>query len=407
MIELLKGVRVVESAMLLNGATVGMRLADLGADVIKVERPGIGDYGRTFGGQIAPGYGLLDLQVNKNKRSISLNLRSEAGKSLFWRLLDTADVFLDGNAADACEKLGIGYNEQKRHKPGIVYCQYTGFGGSGPYASLPTHGQMMDALAGAQRREMGDDGLLEIAPPDVDSTVTGGEGTAAGAIHAAFAVAAGLFHSVKTGEGCYIDVAGFEGVMAQGWVSTVQALNRHRFINADTMPNPQRLSESAKYQFYETSDKKVLLFCAMEPKFWENFCQGIERADLIERQSGSMFDLGDGIELRETLQSIFHERSLAEWVALAVDNDVPLGPAPRTTFEALQDPHVQARQMSFEGVHPAAGPITYVGPAGKVMGQTYEVTRHAPAHGENTIDVLHELGIAETEIEELLRDGVV
>ena len=131
MSELLSGIRVIESAMLFNGDTVGAHLGDVGADVIKVESPSGGDYLRHFLGQITPGHSPAHVQINRNKRSVTIDLRSAAGKAVFWRLLATADVFVDGNSADACEKLGIGYEEQRLHKPDILYCQYSGFGAAG------------------------------------------------------------------------------------------------------------------------------------------------------------------------------------------------------------------------------------------------------------------------------------
>ena len=203
MSDLLAGVRVIESAMLFNGDTVGAHLGDLGADVIKVEGPPVGDYLRHFLGQVAPGYSPAHIQINRNKRSIGLDLRSDAGREVFWRLLATADVFVDGNAADACEKLGIGYEAQRAHKPDIVYCQYSGYGATGPYSAIPTHGQMMDALAGAMPMAMGDDGFMHPAPHagPLSGMNTGGEGTAAGAIHAAFHVAAALVQRSRTGAG--------------------------------------------------------------------------------------------------------------------------------------------------------------------------------------------------------------
>jgi crotonobetainyl-CoA:carnitine CoA-transferase CaiB-like acyl-CoA transferase len=407
-IDLLSGVRVVECGALLNAATVGMRLADLGAEVIKLERPGIGSYGRSSGGHVGTDLGVWHVQVNKNKRSITLDLRQEAGREAFWRLLDTADVFVDGNAYDACDKLGIGYEAQRERKPGIVYCQYTGFGAFGPYAALPTHGQMMDALAGAQRRTMGPDGFLEPAEPGPDTTLAGGEGTAAGAVHAALAVTAALVRRQRTGEGAYLDVAGYEGVFAQAWVSTTQALNRPRVINPEMMAGPEKLLKSARYQYYETADGEVLLFCAMERKFWNNFCDGAERPDLRDGGAGSQFEFGEGgDDLRREIQSVIVQRTLAEWMRFALEHDVQLGPAPRTTVEALEDPHVRARGMALEGVHAHGGAFTYVAPPVHVGGQTYAVERLAPSLGEHTLEVLRELGYDDASLEALSREGVI
>ena len=132
MSDLLKGVRVLEFAVLLNGDSLGMLLGDLGADVIKIEGLGVGDYLRDMLGQIVPRHSPAHLQVNKNKRSLSLDLKSESGKDIFWKLMATADVFIDGFAGSVADRLGIGFDEQKKHFPRIIYCQHTGFGRFGP-----------------------------------------------------------------------------------------------------------------------------------------------------------------------------------------------------------------------------------------------------------------------------------
>ncbi|HRE03036.1 MAG TPA: CoA transferase, partial [Ilumatobacteraceae bacterium] len=187
MSDLLQGIRVLESAVLLNGDTLGMHLADLGADVIKIESPGSGDYIRDILGQIAPRNSPAHLQVNKNKRSVAIDLRTDAGRDVFWDLLATADVFVDGFAGAATDRLGIGYEQQRLCKPNIVYCQYTGFGRAGPYAAIPTHGQMMNAEAAAVTLVTHADGFVRIAENRelMWGTSIGGDGTAAGAVHAA------------------------------------------------------------------------------------------------------------------------------------------------------------------------------------------------------------------------------
>lgn len=159
--NLLDGVRVVESAVLLNGDTVGMLLGDLGADVIKVESPPAGDYLRYFLGQIVPGVSVPHAQVNRNKRSVLLDLTEDADRDTFWRLIDTADIFVDGNRPGVCNKLGVGPDAMRARKPSLVYVQHTGFGATGPYARIPTHGMLMNALVGAHALQRGQDGLLE------------------------------------------------------------------------------------------------------------------------------------------------------------------------------------------------------------------------------------------------------
>jgi crotonobetainyl-CoA:carnitine CoA-transferase CaiB-like acyl-CoA transferase len=389
MSELLAGIRVLESAVLFNGDTLGAHLADLGADVIKIESPRGGDYLRHFLGQITPGNSPAHVQVNRGKRSIALDLRTDQGREVFWRLLDTADVFVDGNAADACDKLGIGYAAQSVRKPDIVYCQYSGYGSEGPYAAIPTHGQMMDALAGACPHRMGDDGLMRPAEHvgPMRGMDTGGEGTAAGAIHAAFHVAAALVQRERTGRGAYIDVSGTDGVIGQAWIAASYALNEDRIADGRTMPRAtsQGLT-GAKYQFYETSDGHAVLFCCIEPKFWENFCRAVDREDLLDRHERE--------DLRREVQKIMHGRTLAEWTALAAELDIALGPAPRSVLEAAADPHVRGRGVIHTQDHPKVGEFTYIGEVGRVAGQPYSVRRPAPDLGEHTDEILAELGLA-------------
>jgi crotonobetainyl-CoA:carnitine CoA-transferase CaiB-like acyl-CoA transferase len=410
--DLLEGIRVLESAALYNGDSLGMLLGDLGADVVKVESPFRGDYLRDFLGQITPHHSPAHLQVNKNKRSITLDLRQDAARDVFWQLLDTADVFIDGNAADACDKLGIGYEAQRSRKPDIVYCQYTGFGSTGPYSGIPTHGQMMNALVGATPTEIRDDGFLHEVPGDgtMGNMRSGGEGTMAGAVHAALHVAAALVRRAHTGEGCFIDVAGHDGVVLNAWIASCYMLNEHRITDRVGMPaRDGGQSTGAKYQFYETKDGKALLFCAIEPKFWSNFCRAVDRDDLLgNKVLDAPVDFAAGEDaLRRELQAIFETKNLADWVELAKQHDVPIGPAYRTLEEARDDPHLRTRAIFIEGMHPSAGPFTYLGEAAMVAGEEYRVRYPAPALGEHTRELLRELGIDDAAIARLETDHAI
>jgi crotonobetainyl-CoA:carnitine CoA-transferase CaiB-like acyl-CoA transferase len=410
--DLLEGIRVVECAVLFNGDTVGMLLGDMGADVVKVESPGQGDYLRDMLGQVVPHHSPAHLQVNKNKRSLTLDLRRDEGRAVFWDLLRTADVFVDGFLAGACDALGIGYARQREVKPDIVYCHYSGFGATGPYARVPTHGQMMNALAAAVPLATDDDGLVRerVSTEPMGGTTIGGDGTAAGAVHAALHVVAALVRRARDGRGCYLDAAGADGVVAQGWIGSTYGLNNDRITDRTGLRRPGDTERtSAKYNFYEAADRRYILFCAIEHKFWKRFCEAVDRPDLAGDNVGSSpVDFAHRDEpLRRELQAIFATRTQAEWVAFARENRLPLGPAHQRVAELRDDPQIAARQILVEGEHPAAGPFTYVGEPVIVDGEPYRVHRPAPALGEHTDDLLRELGRSADEIAALHAQGVV
>jgi len=412
---LLSGVRVLESAQLFNGDTLGSLLADLGADVIKVESPFRGDYLRDMLGQVTPHNSPAHLQINKNKRSVALDLRKEQGRELFWGLLNTADVFVDGNSADAMNKLGVGYDVQQQRRPGIVYCQYTGYGATGPYSSIPTHGQMMNAAAGATPLEMDETGLVRPhqGPQPFNGIGSGGEGTAAGATFAALHVAAALVQRDRTGRGCYIDVAASEAVISSAWIAATYQLNDARITDRRSLPQPMdpKGTTSAKYQFYQTSDDRFVLFCCIEPHFWKNFCTISGREDLIgENGSGPVdFAMTDDPEqtLRREIQKIIQTRTQADWTRLAAEHDLAIGPALQAD-QVRSDPQLSARGTFIDVEHPVAGPFTHVTLPALVDGRrSTEIRHHAPALGEQTDEILTELGISQDVITELRAAGLI
>ncbi len=410
MTRLLEGIRVLESAQLFNGDRLGGLLADLGADVIKVESPGRGDYLRDFLGQITPHHSPAHVEVNKNKRSVTLNLRADEGRAVFWRLLETADVIVDGNVAGTMDALGVGYDAVQSRKPDIVFCHYSGFGAAGPYAVIPTHGQMMNSLVAGTPTAKDDEGFLHPRIPSdrMGSTANGGEGTATGAAYAAMHVAAALVQRDRTGNGCFIDAAGADGVVANSWVALTYALNDHRITDRSTMPaRSDGENVGAKYQFYETRDGKVVLFCCIEPKFWRSFCEAIERRDLIGEETEAPVEWANDVELRGELQSIFHGRDLTDWVAMAAKHDIAMGPAYQEMAELPADEHLRSRGLFVDGVDPEGAPYTYIGLPALVSGDPFEVRRPAPDLGQHTDEVLGELGYLAADIERMHSERVV
>jgi crotonobetainyl-CoA:carnitine CoA-transferase CaiB-like acyl-CoA transferase len=396
---LLDGVRVVETGVLMTVDHLGRLLGDEGADVIKVETPQLGDYLRNIMHRFAPDWSAFHVILNRNKRSVTVDARTVDGQAVMAKLIQGADVLITGNVGATNEKLGLDYESVRRIKPDIVYCQATGFGATGPYAEVPTHGQMMDVLAGgAPAMDLDERGFVAPSAGRTEPGYIGG--VVLGPLYAAFGVAAALVRRSRTGEGAFLDVSCADAMLAAKVIDAIPALN------PDTVER-RSAGESAKYQHYQTADGKYLLFCGIEAKFWDNFCRAVGREDLI---GGHRRDLvvdfaGGDDDLRGELQRIFHSHTLDEWMRVAVEHDVAMGPALRLD-EVEHDPHMGARGMVVTEEHPVIGPIRTLGNPIVTAGKSFAV-RSAPAHGQHTDEVLAELGYDAASRAELRAHGAV
>lgn len=402
MFDLLKGVRVLEFGILLNGDHLGMLLSDLGAEVIKVEEPGTGDYLRDMLGQITPHHSPAHLQVNKNKKSVTIDVRTEAGKHAFFELLKTIDIFADGLRGGACEAMGIGYEAQRAVKPDIIYMANTGFGMTGPYARLGAHGYSMLAIVGGLPASRDENGFVDrCESKDLFGGVKGG----AGAPFAVMAGLAALWRRSRTGQGAFIDVAASDANLAASWLATVTNLNYEKLTDLTGMaprgiPNEGWPAGSILYALYETKDERFLMFCAIEPKFWYNFCDAIGRDDIRDTIRTDI-PVDYGVErpwMRQVLADIFRSKTAAEWMKLALEKNIPLAVA-NTLEQTPNDPHNKARGILLEGEHPGAGPFTYLRYPAIIDGDHSGVVIPAPGLGEHTNEVLGALGLTQTEID--------
>jgi crotonobetainyl-CoA:carnitine CoA-transferase CaiB-like acyl-CoA transferase len=393
MYSLLRGVRVVELALLAPDL-VGMHLADLGADVIKVEAPPDGDRLRVIGPRRIGGLNPMHLRWNRGKRSVTLDLKRSEGRRLLGRLAARADVFVDGLRAGAAARLGSAYEDIRVRNPAIVYCSISGAGQSGPYARLATHGVAYDAFAGLAPPAMRADG----APAIPRYTPVG---MFAGPLYAAMAVCAALVRARATGVGCHLDIAELDAAVS--W----QAEHIDAALNGIAGGSPG-MEDAVRYQYYRTRDDRVVLFQASERKFWQRFCEAVGRADLFEAAPGALAgDHAAGDEaLRAELAVIFRGRSRAEWVQFFIDHDVPGAPV-YDVDEISADGHFQARDLVVTQDHPGVGRVRLFGTPVKVAGESF-ATDPAPAPGAHTDEVLTSvLELSGDEIARLRRAGIV
>ncbi|HLU41025.1 MAG TPA: CaiB/BaiF CoA-transferase family protein [Microthrixaceae bacterium] len=401
----LAGLRVVEVSLLGPGA-VGLHLADLGADVIKVEPPQ-GDYIRQMTWPIIEGSSLLHWHIHRGKRSVTLDLRTEEGKEVFRDLVRDADAVIEAMRPGALAKRGLGYEDLREINPRIVFCTISGYGMTGPYADLPSHGIAYDTWAGLVNPAYDDDGFPYI--PEHPST-----GIHAGPLFGAFGLLAGVLRARETGEGCFLEIAQSDAAAAMDWYrsETWKAYERPESeVTGNAADNYERrapgtagMRDGVRYQIYESADGHVL-FMASEQEFWRNFCAGVDRMDLFERWPGSKFgDHAKGnTELRAELAKIFRTRTTAEWVAWSGEHNTTIAPV-NTPKTLADDPQFQARLGFLPHERHGADMLPY--PV-KFVGEEPVVPAKAPSAGEHNDQVLAELGYSPERIAELREAGAL
>ncbi|MCV6991662.1 CoA transferase [Mycobacterium timonense] len=412
MIGLLSGIRVLECAVLPSGDQAGRLMGDLGAEVTKVEQPGAGDYIRELGGLLAPHNSPTHLLLNRNKRSLTLNLRTDEGREIFYRLLADTDVVVNGFAGDACDRLGIGYEDLRKAKPDIVYCQVSGYGRRGPYGQIPVHGYMMSAVAGVPHLEIQPDGIVQEVLTAGDRYFPGFvDGPMMGGTYGALTAIAALVYRAATGQGAYIDASGTDATIAAQAQDAVAMWNLVNTTNRDNLPPfvGSEARERPKYGYYLTKDDKFVMLAAIEHKFWDNFCRVVDRPDLAEAKyldSPVDFHTGGRKTLADELVPIMRSKTQAEWMQIAIDHDIPISPS-NSVLQTVTDPHLRAREIIYESVHPQAGPFVNVGWPAPVEGQPFAIEREAPWLGQHTDEILGELGMSAGEVAALRQRGVV
>ena len=360
-----------------------MMLADLGAEVIKIEEPGRGDYIRDFPPKLK-NEGAYFLTVNRNKKSMTLNLRQSRGKQLFFDLVKGADVVLEGFRPGVMEKLDLGYNDLAKINPGIIVCSISGYGQDGPFVEKAGHDLNYLSIAGITGFSGTRNGTPVISGVQIADIGGGG-------MLAAYCILAAIIAREKTGKGQYIDVAMMDGALA--WMCMYAG--KYFADGKTTRPSSELLTgQFACYNVYKAKDGRFMSLGALEPQFWAAFCRAVEREDLIPIQ----FAPGDKAdELIREVEKIFSERTREQWIDLLQDVDCCCEPV-NTFDEAFSHPQVVARNMIVEMEHPTEGTIRQINFPGKFSKTPAEMRLAPPLLGQHTEEILKELGITGDEM---------
>ncbi len=366
----LANIRVLDLTRLLPGPYCSQMLADFGAEVIKIEEPNIGDYARWTQPQV-DGYSALFASLNRNKKSVTLNLKEESDRGHFCQLVKTADVVVESFRPGVMDRLGIGYDRLKELNPGLVYCAITGYGQTGPYKDKPGHDINYLSYAGMlhfNRRTS--------EKPTVPATQVADLG--GGALMGVTGILTALLGRNLTGKGQFVDISMTDGVLS--WMQTI--LPEHLAGQTAEQGELTLAGGRACYDVYETKDGRHLSVGALEPKFWRAFCEGIDRPDLIPLLDSSQ-EKQD--ELRATIQQELHKKSLVEWVSVFEDIEACVSPV-LTLGEMLNDPQIQARDMivNVEKQTHIANPI-------KLSDTPAQIQTNAPSLGEHNEEIIGKL----------------
>ena len=386
------GVKVLDLTRLLPGPYCTLIMADYGAEVIKIEEPGNGDYIRWRKPAIE-GIGARHLTVNRNKKSVELNLKTAEGQQIFKQLAAEADVIIESFRPGVMQRLGLSYEDIVQVDERIVYCSLTGYGQTGPYQQLPGHDINYIGYSGILGLIGERDGKPVI--PGVQIADIGG-----GSLMALASICMALFHRERTGKGQYIDVS-----MMDGAITWLYAAMPDYFASSIT---PQRGTTRldgafAFYNVYETSDGKYMTVGASEFKFWKKLCELIGKEEWIPLHEGPA-EVQE--QLKQDLANLFKAYDQQHWIDLLAQEDTCVGPV-HDINEMFNDPHIIARKMFKEMQHPIAGTIKQIGFPIKFSEAPGEIYAHAPILGEHTTEILTQLGYSADDIEHFRAAGAI
>jgi crotonobetainyl-CoA:carnitine CoA-transferase CaiB-like acyl-CoA transferase len=391
----LTGVRVLDLGRHLAGPTCAMLLGDLGADVIKVEKPGVGEEGRAAGPPFFEGVSAFFLSANRNKRSLTLDIKRPEGQELFRRLAATADVVIENFRPGVMDALGIGYEAVRVRNPRIIYCAISGFGGDGPFADRPGLDQIIQGVSG----------LMSV------TGFAGGEPVRVGipiadlltGLYGAYGVLAALQARERSGKGQVVNTSLLEAMVGTMGFQAV------RYLNGGGVPPPAGNHHpiNAPYGVFKAKDGYLTLGATGE-KRWRQFCELMDAAEWLDdprfATNGGRYE--NRLVLAELINEKLQARTIDEWEAFFNDAGIPAGPV-YAMDGALDHPQVRHREMVVERPHPVLGTVSLLGLPVKLSETPGDVHRIPPSPGEHTDDILDEMGLSEEHRCRLRAEGLV
>ncbi len=389
----LAGMRVVDLTSFMSGPFASMVLGDLGADIIKIEEPGNGDASRQIPPYFHEGESLYYISLNRNKKSLSLNLNTEKGKDILYKLVKNADILIENYRPGVTKKLGVDYERIKALNPKIIYCSITAYGPEGPYGKRPAYDLIIQALSGSMSMT-GQEGTgpLRLGVP---------MGDLAGSMWALVGILAAVQHREKTGEGQFVDISLLDSLTA---LITYPALY---FSYGGEMAKPLGSGHQAivPFQAFKTKDYYLAVTCANE-KFWELLCQALERPDLAsDPRFAKMGDrLKNKDELNALLNEVFSRKTNAEWETILSKGGVPFAPV-NTIDKVFDDPALRHREMIISVDH-FGKELRFFGNPVKMSETPITQYRTPPRLGADNEEVLGEyLGLSAEDISTLKKEG--
>ena len=391
--EALEGVRVLDCSQILAGPFCSMLLADMGADVIKIEKPNGGDDTRRMGPPFIDTESAAFLAMNRNKRSIVLNFKEQSGVQAMKTLVKDADIVIENYRTGTMARLGLGYEDLKNINPGIIYCSISGFGRTGPYANRGGFDLVAQGMSGL----MSITGVPNSPPVKVGVPIADMNA----GMFATYGILTAYINKLRTKKGQYLEISLLEAAIAYTvWESAGY------FATGDIAePLGSSHRNSAPYQALKTKDGHINVGAPNQSN-WERFANAIERSDLVTRNEfkDNASRLINRESLERELELTLTTKNSSEWLEVLEKSGVPAGPILNIS-EVWNDPQVEARNMKVTLDHSTAGKITNIGLAAKLYSTPGRITKPAPLLGEHTREILVDAGYSKKNIEDLIDSG--